>query len=232
MPQLCLETGDFRSPSERETEVVERKGLGHPDSICDAIAEHVCVRLCRHYLERFGVILHHNVDKVLLCGGASRAELGGGEVLEPIEIYLAGRATAECRGESIPVHDIARDACREWVERHLPALDIDRHLRVVSRLRPGSADLTHLFDRKPSIPLANDTSCGVGFAPPTDLERVVLAVERRLNASETKALHPEIGSDIKVMGVRRGRRIELTIGCAFIGRFVRDMSDYAIAPTD
>ena len=68
---------DGPPPGRQAIEAVERKGLGHPDTICDAIAEHVCVRLCREYLARFGAILHHNVDKVLLVGGAVRAEIGG-----------------------------------------------------------------------------------------------------------------------------------------------------------
>jgi S-adenosylmethionine synthetase len=207
-------------------EVVERKGLGHPDTICDAIAEHISVALCLHYLDRFGMILHHNVDKVLLCGGAARATFGGGEVLEPIEIYLAGRATQEHGGRRIPVPDIAIEACRNWLARHLRNLDVDRHVRIVSRLRAGSTDLTDLFARKSAIPLANDTSCGVGFAPLTDLEKAVLAVERALNDPETKKAHPEIGEDIKVMGVRHHGRIQLTVGCAFVGRYVADLEDY------
>ncbi len=215
------------SPELQEVEVVERKGLGHPDTLCDAIAERVCVRLCRHYLDRFGLILHHNVDKVLLCGGSSRAFFGGGEVLEPMEIYLAGRATQEWRGKRIPVHDIAVDACRELLEQRLPEIDVDRHVRIIPRLRPGSTDLTRLFGRSGAVPLANDTSCGAGFAPLTDLERVVLEVERHLNSPETKRAHPEVGSDIKVMGVRRGDRIVLTIGCAFVGRHIASIDEYA-----
>ena len=154
----------------RDVEVVERKGIGHPDTICDGIAEHISVELCRHYLAKFGAILHHNVDKVLLCGGASRPAFGGGEVLEPIEIYLAGRATDEVKGRPIPVHEIAVEACRTWLKRHIAELDVDRHVRVIPRIRRGSADLTRLFARKSVDPLANDTSCGVGFAPLTDLE--------------------------------------------------------------
>jgi S-adenosylmethionine synthetase len=214
------------SPAAHAVEVVERKGLGHPDTICDAIAEHFCVRLCREYLRRFGTILHHNVDKVLLCGGAARAAFGGGEILAPIEIILAGRATEVHRGERIEVREIAVEACREWFRAHVPALDVDRHLRITSRVRPGSSDLVALFGRSGTAALANDTSCGAGFAPFTDLERVVLAVEGALNAPEAKRAHPEIGSDVKVMGVRRGTRIDLSIGCAFVGRHVRDAADY------
>ncbi|MGZ3406764.1 MAG: methionine adenosyltransferase [Polyangia bacterium] len=171
-------------------------------------------------------MLHHNVDKILLCGGAARPEFGGGDVIEPIEIFLAGRATAEHGGVHIPVHEIAIEACREWLAAHLRGLDVPRHVRIVSRLRAGSTDLTRLFARDSDRPLANDTSCGAGFAPFTDLERTVLGVERALNSPETKRAHPEIGEDIKVMGVRRDGRIQLTIGCAFVGRFVSSLDDY------
>ncbi len=173
------------------------------------------------------MILHHNVDKVLLCGGAARAAFGGGEVLAPIEIYLAGRAVAEHRGEVIPIHDIAILACREWLALNLPTLDLDRHVRIVSRLRPGSADLTRLFARSRGAPLANDTSCGTGFAPLTDLERAVLAVGRTLNDPGLKKGHPEIGEDIKVLGVRSHARIHLTVSCAFVGRHLADLADYS-----
>ncbi len=225
--ELSIRSGERGAPGRGPVEVVERKGAGHPDSICDGIAEHVCVRLCRQYLERFGVILHHNVDKVLLCAGASRPAFGGGEILAPIEIYLAGRATAEYSGARVPVHEIAVDACREWLSARFRCLDVGRDVRIVSRLRPGSTDLNRLFVRGLASPLANDTSCGAGFAPLTDLERAVLAVERTLNDPETKKAHPELGEDIKVMGVRRSGNIELTISCAFIGRFVSSLEDYA-----
>ena len=173
---VIVDTVDAGS-AHREVEVVERKGLGHPDTLCDAIAERVSIELCRHYLERFGQILHHNVDKVLLCGGASRAAFGGGEITEPIEIYLAGRATEHWDGTSIPIHEIAIDACREVVKRCVPALE-DKHVRIFPRIRAGSSELTGLFVRGRAVPLANDTSCGAGFAPLTDLERMTLSVER------------------------------------------------------
>lgn len=223
---LLIRMRESLPPGQQEVEVVERKGLGHPDTICDAIAEQVCVRLCRYYLQHFGEILHHNVDKVLLVGGAARPSFGGGEILEPIEIYLAGRATIEYRGERTPTHDIAVDACREWLRRNLRGLDVDRDVRIIPRLRPGSPDLTRLFAHDAPGPPANDTSCGTGFAPLTDLEHVVLEVERALNSPEIKRAHPWIGEDIKVMGVRRRAHIDLTIACAFVGRFVRDADDY------
>lgn len=223
---LIVRRRNSGAPGSQEIEVVERKGVGHPDTICDAVAEAVCVALCRYYLQRFGRILHHNVDKVLLVGGAARPSFGGGDVKTPMELYLAGRATREYQGEQIPVEEIATEACRNWFKATLRAVDVDRHLRIFPRVRPGSGDLTSMFDSGGNVPRSNDTSCGAGFAPLTDLERVVLEVERHLNSPQVKIAHPEIGLDIKVMGVRRQGRIDLTIGCAFVDRFVRDMNDY------
>jgi S-adenosylmethionine synthetase len=214
---------------ERPFEVVERKGRGHPDTICDAVAEQVSQALCRYYLEQFGRVLHHNVDKVLLCGGQARSTFGGGEITAPIEIYLAGRATSEVNGKVVPVADIAVAACEQWLSAHLPELDAKRDVRIMSRIRPGSRSLTELFLRGPEVPLANDTSCGVGFAPLSDLERLVLAVEQRLNSAATKAAHPALGSDVKVLGVRRGARIELTVACAIVARHVKDLAAYLAA---
>lgn len=206
--------------------MVERKGLGHPDTICDGIAEHVCVRLCRHYLERFGQILHHNVDKVLLVGGSAEPAFSGGRILEPMEIHVAGRATQTYRGTQIPVHDIAVEASREWMATQLPGLNVDRDMRIVSRLHQGSPQLARLVSANSISALANDTSCGAGFAPLTDLERVVLSVERAFGGDDVRRAHPEIGRDIKVMGIRRHGHIDLTIACAFVDRFVRGVDDY------
>lgn len=215
-------------PGRRLIEVVERKGLGHPDTICDALAEEASRALSRFYVDRFGQILHHNVDKALLCGGSARPRFGGGEVTAPIELILAGRATSTFRGVAIPTVEIVTEACRAWVERHLRGLEPKRHLRLECRLRPGSTDLVALHDRQrtASSPFANDTSIGVGFAPLSPLERTVLEVERWLNAPETKRARPETGEDVKVMGTRVGERVHLTVACAFVAGHVADAAEY------
>jgi S-adenosylmethionine synthetase len=216
------------SPASLPLEIVERKGLGHPDTICDALAENLSIALSRYYIERFGMALHHNVDKALLCGGAARAAFGGGEVLEPIEIYLAGRATSEFKGIVIPIDDIAVEASRKWLRENIRFLDSERHVRILPRIRPTSSDLASLFaqSRGASAPPANDTSLGVGYAPLDALENIVLAVEQRLNSRQSKASHPAIGEDVKVMGGRRGDAIRLTVACAIVDRHVSGLADY------
>jgi len=210
-------------------EMVERKGLGHPDTICDGLAESLSRALSRYYLERFGFILHHNVDKGLLWGGAARPGFGGGKIVAPIEIYLAGRATREFKGIRVPVEEIAAESTRQWLKEHLRYLNPEQHVRIHCLVRPSSPDLIDLFLRgqqQNGVMLANDTSCGAGFAPLSRLERAVLGAERFLNSQEIKSRQPEIGEDIKVMGVRRENQLVLTIACAFVDRHVADLKDY------
>jgi S-adenosylmethionine synthetase len=213
-------------PASNEVEVVERKGFGHPDSICDALSEAVSRSLCQYYLEQFGHILHHNVDKVLLVGGSSTPRFGGGEILQPIEIFVAGRATATWNGSVIPVADLAKEACLSWIRAHLRE-ELSHHVHITPLVRPGSTDLRALFARGTQRVLANDTSCGAGFAPLSKLEQLVLQVEKALNDTSTKTRYPAIGEDIKVMAVRHADRFTLTIACAMVDRFVRTATDYA-----
>jgi S-adenosylmethionine synthetase len=211
-------------------EVVERKGLGHPDTICDALAETLSRTLCSEYRRRFGAILHHNVDKALLCGGSAAPAFGGGTILAPIEIYLAGRAVCQVARDAVPVAEIAVESSRAWLKANIHALDAERHVRLHTRIRPGSLDLQALFaSRNSDVARANDTSIGVGYAPLSPLERLVLAVERRINAKDRATLNPAWGEDIKVMGIRRGEALDLTIACAMIDRHLSHMDDYLAA---
>jgi S-adenosylmethionine synthetase len=232
---LQIDVGLLGAPSVEQSsvEIVERKGLGHPDSISDALAEKLSLTLSRFYRDRFGLILHHNVDKVLLCAGAARPAFGGGEVTEPIDIFLAGRATMAFKGVQVPVEELAVEGSREWFRKRFHALDAERHLRIHPLIRPGSRDLVELFlrQRRDGVWHANDTSCGVGYAPLSELETVGQAVERRRNAAAVRKDHPEIGQDIKVMGVRRDGRVRLTVACALIGRFLENLDDYAASRT-
>lgn len=228
---LICTTGLDSPLDEAPVEIVERKGLGHPDSLCDALAEEISVTLSRYYLERFGVILHHNVDKVLLVSGESRPAFGGGRVTKPIDLYLAGRATFEARGVKVPVETLAVESCRSWLHANLRYLDPQRHVRIHCGIGRGSSDLVQLFMRagRPSAWLANDTSIGTGFAPLTRLEQLTLRVERGLRSPSLLVRRPERGEDIKVMALRRGDRIALTVSDAFVDSALHSLDDYRTA---
>jgi S-adenosylmethionine synthetase len=209
-----------------DVEVVERKGAGHPDSICDALAETLSHNLCDTYQKRFGKVLHHNVDKALLCGGQASPVFGGGSVDVPIRIYLAGRAVAQVGRELVPIREIAVEGSRAWLKDNLHALDAARHVQIHAVAKPGSQDLQNLFGRQDAsgTPRANDTSFGVGHAPLSALEKLVLAIDSRLHvrADDTRAW----GEDTKVMAVRSGEKVKITLACAMISRYLADIGDY------
>ncbi len=214
--------------TDETVEVVERKGVGHPDTICDALAETLSRALSQAYLARFGEILHHNVDKALLCAGRASPAFGGGRVDAPMDIYLGGRAVAQVGRDRLPIREIAVESAPAWLRTHLHALDVDRHVRLHPVLRPGSQDLRSLFRRTglSAGPLANDTSIGVGYAPLSPLEALVLAVENAINPPQSSARPPAWGEDVKVMGARIGPDVELTISSAMIGVHLSDLDHY------
>lgn len=230
MKNIVITPITFEPVYAQQVEIVERKGTGHPDTICDHLAENLSVALCKWYLENFGAVMHHNVDKALLVGGRAEPVFGGGEVIEPIEIYLVGRAILEKDGKELGnVQEFVQNVVEEWLSKNLRNLDPKKHVKVHAKLKPSSKDLVELFERfqrNKEVPLANDTSFGVGFAPFDDLERAVYQTERFLNDSKTKEEHPEIGEDIKVMGVRFGEKIRLTVALAFVSKYIKNEDEY------
>jgi len=214
-----------------EVELVERKGTGHPDYIADSASEEASRKLSLYYLKRYGTILHHNLDKTLLVGGQASPKFKGGEVLQPIYIIVSGRATTEVKTdsgiESIPIGTIIIESVKDWIKQNFRYLDPERHVVVDYKIGKGSTDLVGIFETaKKTAPLSNDTSFGVGFAPYSKLENLVFQTERLLNSKEVKAKIPEIGEDVKVMGLRKGKSIELTIAMAIISQLVSDVNQY------
>lgn len=216
-----------QTPLEKQKfEIVERKGLGHPDSICDAILDRVSVRLSREYLEKFGTIMHHNADKSLLVAGEVKTRFGGGTVGQPMLLIFGDRATSEAGGVSIPVEKIAIQSAKDWFRKNLRFVDPEKHVKYQVELKPGSAALVDIFKRKGKVLSANDTSAAVGYAPMSKTEKLVLETERYVNSKDFKKEFPESGEDVKVMGFRKNDEINLTISMAFVDRFVKSEEDY------
>ena len=211
---------------EQPLEICERKGLGHPDSICDAVMNEVSIELSKEYLRRFNTILHHNLDKGLLAAGETRVKFGGGEVINPMLIVYGDRATFDIGDERVPVNEIAIRSTKEWLKRNLRFIDPDIHVTYQSEIKPGAASLKDIFERKGKFLGANDTSAAVGFAPMTETERLILNLERHLNSPEFKKEFPASGEDIKIMGMRKDRRLDLTVAMAFVDHFISSEQHY------
>ncbi len=211
--------------SKQKIEMVERKGIGHPDSLTDAICEASSRVISNYYIEKQGFIHHHNLDKGLLVGGVSNPVFGGGEIIERPTAMVAGTATIIERIDDI------KKLIYEEVDKYLDsALRFADKLNpeIVINIHPGSPALADIFKRfgKGEIPPANDTSFGVGYAPMSQLETTVLDIERFLNSEKMKKKFPSIGEDIKVMGSRNDSNSDITVAIAFISRFLPSLEEY------
>jgi S-adenosylmethionine synthetase len=224
MPRnLVLEALPTVHIESQPVELVERKGIGHPDSIADGVSESVSQALSRMYLDEFGRILHHNTDETQVVGGASEPKFGGGKITAPIYILLVGRATTEVNGEKLPFRQLAIEAAQKYIKSVCAHIDPTEQIEFDCRIGAGSVDLRGVFEQK--AVLANDTSFGVGFAPLSDTERLVLETERFIT-TKLKKKFPAVGEDVKVMACRNGQDIRLTIAAALVDSELADADEY------
>ncbi|MBR9680891.1 MAG: methionine adenosyltransferase [Candidatus Altiarchaeota archaeon] len=203
-------------PNYMDKEIVERKAIGHPDSLCDGIAEEVSRALSKVYLKETGTIQHHNVDKVALVAGQSKTAWGGGEVTQPIKIIIAGRANY-----SISVPTVAIKAAREYLRKIIP-LAQDEHFIIEPMIGVGASELITTAENI----VANDTSFGVSFAPFTDTEQVTLDMADFLTSDKLNQDFPSVGKDIKVMSHKDGTNLDTTVAIAFIDKYLQNANEY------
>ncbi len=206
-------------------EIVERKGLGHPDHIADAFAEEFSRALCKAYMKEFGVILHHNVDKLDLVGGQAVPKFGGGVFKKRIIAFYSGRATERVGNVKFDLKNLAIKSAQEYLKKNFRFLKKE-HFKFIIETKPGAGNLTDIYKRKKGEIGANDTSVGIGYWPLSKTEHVTLDAENYLNSKRFKKRHPYTGEDIKVMTVRNGDKTKMTIACAFIDKYFNDVNGY------
>jgi len=227
MRNIVIEKSDSLPIEEREVEIVERKGIGHPDTICDLVCESVSQALSQYYLKRFGFVLHHNLDKGLLVAGRSQPKFGGGKILEKIKIIVAGRATDRVGKIKIPVKKIAEKATRDCLEKIInSSKNLIKNFEIFIDYKPGAANLQEVFKRSKEVAIANDTSFGIGHGPYSKAEILTLKVANFLNSKNFLKKHPFFGTDIKVMTLRKKNEVILTIPAAYIDRYIKNAKDY------
>ncbi len=222
MRNIVVEQTTSPTIYENHIEIIERKCSGHPDTICDAICESVSRELSREYVKKVGRVLHHNVDKALLIAGSSQPEFAGGKLTKKIKIIISGRATSKAGKKKIDVKSIVEAAAEEYLQK-LHALKAE-HYEIIAEINEGSGNLKEVFAEK--MPLSNDTSIGVGYAPFSKTEKIVLETGKMLNSKEFLKKYPAVGEDIKVMALRQGNRIKLTISIAFVSKYIKDFDEY------
>ena len=211
-----------RPPYDPPVEFVERKGLGHPDTLCDRLAEELACQLAEEYREHTGAVRHFNVDKAILAAGAVSIGFGGGEHLKPSKLVLVGKATY-----GFDWQPDTEALAKQYHTRLLELLPdaTPEAFEVEVWLNQSSADLAAVVHAESIAPLANDTSFAAVSEPRSVLESIVHDVETHLNSDPYRATTP-IGRDIKVMGARTGEDIAITIACPVLATHVADRTAY------
>jgi len=205
-------------------EIVERKGIGHPDTICDLVMNQVSIELSKMYLKETGAIQHHNMDKSLLVAGQSENKFGGGKITKPMKLVIGDRATFEVKGQKLPVEDVTISTAKKWFDNNLRFVK-EEHVEYQLEVGTSSHELRSIFENPKSF-VANDTSALVGYAPFTKTESSVLETEEYINSQNFKKEFPESGEDVKVMGFRNDNTLDLTIAMAFVDSHVDSENHY------
>lgn len=231
---------EYEDPEKRDIEIVERKGLGHPDSLANGIANFISILYGKYCLQNFGHILHHNLDKVYIGGGMFLSKFGKTKIVEPIKIVTNGRMSNQFGKKKIDIQTIQLNAIKEYLSKILPNLDIKKHLKIITNATQNTPNLNHPHWFCPrgerDLPelkrlSANDTSVSVAHFPMTFLENLVYQLEQSfwLNDNNKIRFNPKFkdyGQDIKVMGFRRKNDIEITMCVPIIAKSVRSMDEY------
>ena len=198
--------------------MVRRRGVGHPDALCDALAEAVALALARYYLERFGEVLPHAVDQVTLVAGEATPRLGGGTVTAPMQLHLFGHAVQRLHAIRVPLEELVAHAVRRWLRDHLRGLDADRHVRVYCHFRAVIPDPSEqragLRARAPVHAEAH--------APLRPLETLALCAEQAINSASAKNAVPALGEDVEIVAMQTQGTVELSAWCRFVDAHLRD----------
>ncbi|PHM45582.1 S-adenosylmethionine synthase [Xenorhabdus miraniensis] len=186
-------------------EFVERKGVGHPDTLSDYIAETASHKYSKYCISKFGKVANHWFDKVMIIGGESDISYGVGKVLKPYTVVFAGKVTNKVGSYNIPVKQILQEACSEILGKYLTGFDSELHLVIENKLvdyqgagRKANRYQPESESQLPSISdvselVSNDCNLISGYAPYSILEGIVLFVEKYLTSADFKAKHPDTG---------------------------------------
>jgi len=220
------------SMDKRPFEVVERKGIGHPDTLADGIAESISIDYSNYCKQKFGVILHHNLDKTMLIGGSGKFGFGVGKMIEPWRLIFNGRLSEKFGNKRIDTKTIQVESAKRFLRRAVPYLDLDKWLEFHFYTSTYSKNpawfspktISDVPDAK--NPRANDTSVITGYWPLSVTEKLVLSLEKYFYKDNGNPKFNYIGQDIKIMAIRKKQNLELTMCVPTICSKIKNYNSY------
>ena len=223
----------------------ERKGIGHPDTLADHLAERLSRAYSTYTKEKFGAVLHHNFDKLGILGGRSVVEFQGGKMISPVRVLVNGRISAVFADQEIDYKSLLENEIYDFFFEIFEDLLPRDMIRIQFNLSNGSSpghvsaneesgsarnywfkprDLNDLPELKRLF--SNDTSIGSGYYPLDVLESFIVDLEKKITSGKFKNDNPWLGSDVKVVGGRIGKNIDITICIPQVSKYVKSIQDY------
>lgn len=230
-------TKDYFDPAKKNLEIVERKGLGHPDTLADALAELVSINYSKFCLDNFGAVLHHNIDKLYIGAGLFRSDFGYCERVKPVQIFINGRMSDSFGGQKIDLVGMQRETILKYLHAILPRLsELDI---VINHNATQNSRLPHWFSPRDIRDLpeysklsAGDSAVCIFSWPLSPVENLVYSLEEFFWDKTGNFPHPKfnyIGQDIKVMAIRQGRKVDVGIRLPIISTSVKGPEEYRAA---
>lgn len=220
-------------------EAVERKGIGHPDSMADMIADEFSKVYIKTSLEKWGGVLNHWVDKTTLIGASTIAHIGRFFVKQPIQGLLIGKISDGLPEAKLDLYELFHEASSHVLGGALNA-EIPRDnicLKVVNSVgnqpdharnfyAPSTADVLQTRDVHEQT--ANDTVICSAYAMKNNLGDLVRRLENKITSPTNGliVLYPQVGTDVKILAFREGNEIGLTLCVPIHPERIRTRSDY------
>lgn len=223
-------------PDRSPFDAAERKGIGHPDSLADLVADTFSLRYATLCRERFGAVPNHWVDKVNLVGAGADVRFGGYDIRKPIDCYLFGKLTDRVAGVDLPIAELFDEVLREVLTEALGGTEVIKHLRSHVNNTAGTA-----VDHDPQFYLprtaaaihrvlvdesvANDTVLCAAASVRGVAAETAVRLESMLTGADFRIRY-DTGTDVKVMVVRDGGELDVTAAVPFHPELTPDYSAY------
>lgn len=223
---------DLKPVEQLPFEFVERKGIGHPDTLADGVAEAISIAYSEYCLKNFGVILHQMLDKIMFIGGFANIEFGTGEMLKPWKLIINGRLSGRFGRKVIDYEHIAEIAAKDYLQKAVPRFEAEKWLKFY-HFTSNYALVPHWFNPRSiddlpdaKVSYANDTSVAFGYWPLSITEKLTLCMEKYFYDDLGKPRFRFIGQDIKVMCIRRQNIVDITMCVPMFSQDTPDEDTY------
>lgn len=225
--KIILLNNKIFSAAIQPVEMVERKGIGHPDTLADIVAETFSNKYSVYTSRKFGYICNHAVDKIALLGSKSEVGFGEAKTITPITACLFGKAVKNVGSQKIDIFSLFKESVEEVFIRVFRNPEILKVIKYEINVHDGIGfdhpksfyqPLTKLDLKKNLDDLrSNDSVMCSAYAPYSIVEKICVFIENFLNSDKFKERFPETGFDIKVLATKINcQPIDITICIPFI----------------